>query len=373
MGDQILTGAEETSDVNAHNEWDPLEEIIVGNVEGARVPPWEPVTPAIVHHEYLLDFYRRNGGQPWPQDLLDAAQEDLDEFVHILEAEGVTVRRPTPYDTAKPYSTPDFEIQSGCGALMPRDVLLVIGDQIIEAPMGWRSRYHETHAYKALCSEYFRRGARWVSAPRPRLSDAAYKENFVPPEEDVMLEAEAPPETILTEYEPIFDAADAIKCGRDIFMAQSSCCNRSGIDWLQRHLGDDYIVHEVEVFDTHPMHIDATFYPLAPGKLLINPERIRKVPEIFVKSGWDILVCPQPNMPDSHPMYTCSKWLSMNVLMLDEERVIVAKGEDDLIRAFREWGFKPIPCNFYHFESIAGGLHCATVDIRRRGNLESYF
>ena len=78
-------------------------------------------------------------------------------------------------------------------------------------------------------------------------------------------------------------------------------------------------------------------------------------------------------MPDSHPMYTCSKWLSMNVLMLDPERVIVSKGEDRLIKALKEWGFKPIPCHFYHFESIAGGLHCATVDIRRRGGLESYF
>ena len=98
-----MTDKESIPVVNAHNEWDPLEEIIVGIVEGARVPPWEPVTPAVVHHEHLLDFYRQNGGQPWPQDLLDAAQKDLDEFVHILEAEGVRVRRPTPYDTASPF------------------------------------------------------------------------------------------------------------------------------------------------------------------------------------------------------------------------------------------------------------------------------
>jgi glycine amidinotransferase len=344
-----------------------LEEIIVGIVEGARVPPWEPVTPAVVHHDYLLDFYRQQGGQPWSQDLLDAAQKDLDEFVHILEAEGVTVRRPTPYDTGKPFSTLDFESRSSCGALMPRDVLLVIGGQIIEAPMGWRSRVHEHHAYKALCKEYSSRGAHWVSAPRPQLGSASYEEGFCAPREG------EPMRTILTEFEPLFDAADAIKCGRDIFMAQSSCCNRSGIEWLQQHLGPEYTVHEVEVYDTHPMHIDATFYPLAPGKLLINPERIRNVPEIFRQSGWDILVCPQPNMPDSHPMYTCSKWLSMNVLMLDQERVIVSKGEDRLIQAFKEWGFRPIACDFYHFESIAGGLHCATVDIRRRGSLESYF
>ena len=355
------------SAVNTHNEWDPLEEIIVGVVEGATIPPWEPATPAVVHHEHLLDFYRQNGGLPWPHETLDAAQRDIDEFIHILEAEGVTVRRPSIYNTGKSFSTPNFEIESSVGALMPRDVLLIIGDQIIESPTGWRSRYHENHAYKDLCNEYFREGARWVSAPRPQLSDASYKQDFVPPEED------EPMRTILTEKEPLFDAADTIKCGEDVSATQSSCCNRAGIDWLQRHLGDAYTVHEVEVCDTHPMHIDATIYPLAPGKLLINPERIKKVPEIFKKSGWDILAYQEPNMPDSHPMFICSKWLNMNALMLDEERVIVSKGEDNLNRAFKDWDFKPIECNFYNIESIAGGLHCATVDIRRRGELKSYF
>jgi len=353
--------------VNAHNEWDPLEEIIVGVVEGAVIPPWDVVMEATLHKQELWDFYREYGGTPWPKELIDAARKDVDEFVHILEAEGVTVRRPTPYDFSKPYATPDFEIKSGCYALMPRDVLLVIGDQIIEAPMGWRSRHHEHHAYKELCKAYFEQGARWVSAPRPQLSAKAYEEGFVAPQED------EPMRTILTEFEPLFDAADAIKCGRDIFIAQSSCCNRFGIEWLARHLGDAYRVHEVEVYDTHPMHIDATFYPLAPGKLLINPERVKHVPEMFKRSGWDILVCPEPLMPESHPMYNCSRWISMNVLMLDEERVIVSRGEDTLIKAFKDWGFKPIPCNFYNFATIGGGFHCASVDIRRRGELKSYF
>jgi glycine amidinotransferase len=353
--------------VNAFNEWDPLEEIIVGTVEGAMVPPWDVVMEAALHRRELWDFHKQYGGTPWPPELIAAAQKNLDEFVHILEAEGVTVRRPTPYDFSKPYSTPDFAIKSSCYALMPRDVLLVIGDQIIEAPMGWRSRYHETHAYKDLCKEYFRQGARWVSAPRPQLSDRSYVPGFVSPQEG------EPMRTILTEFEPLFDAADAIKCGRDIFIAQSSCCNRFGIEWLQRHLGDDYRVHEVEVYDTHPMHIDATFYPLAPGKLLINPERVRRVPEMFKKSGWDILVCPEPLMPASHPMYNCSRWIMMNVVMLDEERVIVSREEHMFIQALKEWGFKPIPCSFYDFSTIGGGFHCATVDIRRRGQLKSYF
>jgi glycine amidinotransferase len=121
------------------------------------------------------------------------------------------------------------------------------------------------------------------------------------------------------------------------------------------------------------MHIDATFYPLSPGKLLINPERVKNPPEMFKKSGWDILICPEPLMPDSHPMYTCSKWLNMNLLMLDEKRAIVPKGEDTIMRALKDWGIKPIGCNFWNFESIAGGVHCASVDVRRRGELKSYF
>ena len=353
--------------VNAHNEWDPMEEVIVGTVEGALVPPWDVIMEATLHRQELWEFHKLYGGSPWPSELLRAAEKDVEEFVHILEAEGITVRRPTPYDFSKPLSTPDFQVKSSCYALMPRDVLLVIGDQIIEAPMGWRSRNFEHHAYKELCKEYFQKGARWVSGPRPQLSDKTYKEGFVAPRDG------EPMRTILTEFEPLFDAADVIKCGRDIFAAQSSCCNRFGIDWLERHLGDGYRVHEVEVYDTHPMHIDATFYPLAPGKLLINPERVARVPEIFAQAGWDILVCPEPMMPLSHPMYNSSRWICMNVLMLDEERVIVSKGEDRLIQGLEDWGLKPIPCSFWNFSTIGGGFHCATVDIRRRGELKSYF
>jgi glycine amidinotransferase len=364
----VMTNQDSTSPVvNAFNEWDPLEEIIVGVAEGAMIPPWDIEMEATVHRPELWEFYRKHGGTPWPTERIQKAKKDLDQFVHILEAEGVTVRRPTPYDFSKSYSTPDFSIASSCYALMPRDVLLVIGDEIIEAPMGWRSRYHETHAYKDLCKEYFRRGARWVSGPRPQLSDRSYKTGYVAPHEG------EPMRTVLTEWEPLLDAADVIKCGRDLFVAQSSCCNRFGIEWLQRYLGDRFRVHEVEVYDTHPMHIDATFYPLAPGKLLINPERVLKVPEMFVKAGWDILVCPQPEMPASHPLYNCSRWIMMNVLMLDEKRVIVSKGEDRFIRALKDWGFEPIPCYFWDFTTIGGGLHCASVDIRRRGGQQSYF
>jgi glycine amidinotransferase len=66
-------------------------------------------------------------------------------------------------------------------------------------------------------------------------------------------------------------------------------------------------------------------------------------------------------------------WANMNVLMLDEERVIVEKHQEPTITAFKKWGFKPIPCNFENYYPFLGSFHCATLDIRRRGELQSYF
>lgn len=55
----------------------------------------------------------------------------------------------------------------------------------------------------------------------------------------------------------------------------------------------------------------------------------------------------------------------MNILMLDENRVIVEKQDDSMIAAMKRWGFTPIPCNFRYFNSFGGSFHCATLDVRR--------
>lgn len=57
---------------------------------------------------------------------------------------------------------------------MPRDILLVVGNEIIEAPMAWRSRFFEYRAYRPLIKDYFRRGAKWTTAPKPTMADELY-------------------------------------------------------------------------------------------------------------------------------------------------------------------------------------------------------
>lgn len=341
-----------------------MEEVIVGRVENATVPSWDVNIRATMPEE-AWDYFAEHGGRPFSPPLVEVARQELEEFVRILEAEGVTVRRPDVVDYSRPFKTPDWDSPGGLYGAMPRDLLLVFGDEIIEVPMAWRCRYFETSAYRPLLKEYFQGGARWTSAPKPELTDELYDQEYREPREGEGMRY------VITEFEPTFDAADFVKCGRDIFAQKSHVTNDFGIEWLQRHLGDTYRIHVHEFDDTHPMHIDATLMPLAPGKVLVNPDRAKTLPEQF--KTWDVLTAPRPLGSGSRDYHMCSHWISMNIFMLDEKRVMVEKGEEPLIRAFRDWGFEPIPCQLKNFNAFGGGFHCCTLDVRRRGKLESYF
>ncbi|XP_068169595.1 glycine amidinotransferase, mitochondrial-like isoform X3 [Antennarius striatus] len=325
VGDHVTETKEQDCPVCSYNEWDPLEEVIVGRAENSHVPPLTVEVKACIY-ENCWPFYQKYGGHSFPEDHLKKAVAEIEELCNILRHEGVTVRRPELIDWSQVYTTPDFT-SSGMYAAMPRDILLVVGNEIIEAPMAWRSRFFEYRAYRPLIKEYFRKGAKWTTAPKPTMSDDL--------------------------YDPV--------------------TNYMGIEWMRRHLAPDYKVHTISFKDPNAMHIDGTFNIIGPGLGLLNPERPCEQIDMFYKAGWTIVKPPTPMIPDDHPMWMSSKWLSMNVLMLDEKRVLVESNETSIQNMFESLGIKPIKVSILHANSLGGGFHCWTTDIRRRGTLQSYF
>ena len=146
------------------NEWDPLEEVILGNPLNARYP-----TPD--RSAQLAEFPDRSLAEipcgPFPQQIIEETEEDLNGFAKILEGLGVIVKRPDTWPHEAKFSTIHWEAQ-GYYNYCPRDVLLVIGDHIIETPNVIRSRAQETFSYRTLLMEYMKAGAKWYSAPKPR-------------------------------------------------------------------------------------------------------------------------------------------------------------------------------------------------------------
>ncbi|MGI9412700.1 MAG: serine/threonine protein kinase, partial [Hyphomicrobiales bacterium] len=78
---------------------------------------------------------------------------------------------------------------------------------------------------------------------------------------------------VTTDEEPLFDAADVLRFGKDLVVQHGFTTNLKGIDWIARHF-PDHRVHAVNFpGDPYPIHIDATFTPLRPGLIMNNPER----------------------------------------------------------------------------------------------------
>lgn len=349
------------SPVSTFTEWEPLEEVVVGIVDDIRMPDWDQSLDAVIpnrHKKYLQEI----AGNRFDVKHVDRARKEVDGLADLLEGLGVSVRRPDQYNHFAPFATPYFNSAGGYYSAMPRDGMLAIGNKIIETPMAWRSRYFETFPYRRILMDYFRRGAHVTSAPKPMLKDTMWnvsgrlgRSKF---------------ESIITNDEPLFDAADFIRLGRDIIGQRSHVTNQLGIDWLRRELGSEFNLHIYSFDDVSPMHIDTTLLPLSAGKLLVNPAWVSKIPDFF--QNWEVLIAPPSEIPDSHPLYMTSKWIHMNVLSLDDRTVIVESQEAGLIRALRKWGFDVIPCDFQNFQSFGGSFHCATLDVRRSGCLNSY-
>jgi glycine amidinotransferase len=83
-------------------------------------------------HELLL-----HEGPRSPESIAKCSEE-LNGLVSVLENRfSVKVYRPELVDWRTPTATPDFEVPCGNTGTMPRDVLLTVGNEIIEATMSW--------------------------------------------------------------------------------------------------------------------------------------------------------------------------------------------------------------------------------------------
>ena len=360
--------------VNSWNDFDSLRHVIVGRADFTCIPPTEPATEAKIPE----DSDMRGLWGPRPLHTVEAANRQLDTLTQTLKAKGVRVDRPTPIQWNQAVTTPDFMTGTMFGCMPPRDVLLTVGKEILSAPMSFRCRYWEYLAYHDLMQRYFDEDPefRWEQAPRPRLTPDAYQVGYF---DEITLEERlrrtAALDFVTTEHEPLFDAADVLRIGKDLFCQHGLTTNRRGMEWLKRHY-PDHRVHAVNFpGDPYPIHIDATFVPLRPGLVMNNPKRPLPADQrkIFEANDWEIIDAAQPANDKPPPLCYSSVWLSMNVLVVNHQTVIVEASEVHQMDQLDKLQFEVIPMPFRDAYPFGGGLHCATADVFREGNCEDYF
>jgi N-dimethylarginine dimethylaminohydrolase len=341
------------SAVSSYTDFGLLEEIVLGTATGYHLPPAE------VSYRHFFGLGPDDPVDPEDAGALARAvaetEEDLAAFAEVLTGAGVSVRRPEPLDQSAAIALPGWQTTAN-HALMPRDCLLVVGDTVIEAPMPVRSRYAETFALRGLLREWFQSGAHWVGAPRPQLPD----ETYLFPDGEL----------VLAEREPLFDAANVLRLGTDLFFNVSNTGNRIGARWLARVLGPQFRVHEISVCDDH---LGTTLQVLRPGVLLANAGRLDDdmIPEPLRR--WKIVWFDEPE-DDGYALRwpRASVWIGMNVVCLDEDTIVVPARQTGLARLLEKEGFTTVPVPYRHGRTFGGGFHCCSLDVRRRDEAVSY-
>jgi glycine amidinotransferase len=348
--------------VKAINSWDeftPLREIIVGDATHARIPVQHDPSAWLNDYPDVPPEQVRAG--PFPPRVVEETNEDLADLVTTLRDMGIVVHQPPAVDHAQEFAGPGWRSQ-GRHSYCPRDLALIVGSTIIETPSPTRARYFEIFSLRELFHDYLMRGAQWLCAPRPQLRDELFPQD----------PAGTP---VLGETEPVFEAANVVRLGRDVFYQVSRSGNEMGLRWLESTL---QLLGDIRV---HPLrgvyrgtHIDSTICFLRPGLVLLNPERIRpdNIPEPL--RGYDIIWCPPIEQPAPPVLpYTLSTpWVGMNLLMVNPEMAVVDRNQTELMRLLESKGITVVPRRLRHSRVLGGGFHCVTLDTVRDGGPENY-
>ena len=159
--------------VNAWTQWSKLKTVVVGIADFACFQPEEPGFRGKINNEVI------DGEISWPigpkkQSVIDAANKQLNNLANILTNLGITVLRPTPINFNQKVKIPLWEVDNMFCSVCPRDVMITIGNCIIEATMSKRGRFFEYLPYRDITYKLWDTdfSMKWKAAPKPSMSES---------------------------------------------------------------------------------------------------------------------------------------------------------------------------------------------------------
>lgn len=302
--------------ISSYNEWSPLKKVVVGDATDANWPVTDPV--------FLQEGQKTTWKQtpvprgPVPQQIIEEANEDLNLLATTLQSLGVEVLRPDPLN---------FQVHDGMYNYCPRDRLLVYGNSIVNPAMMYPCRDMELQCYHDIV-------------------DQATDYHFMPRNEGMIL-----------------DAANVCRLGDKMLFLESASGNRKAYDWLCQQFPDV----NIELCNFYSgVHIDSTIVPLREGLVMLNASRVKfdSVPQVF--DGWHKIWVGDVVAQNFYQYPYASKWIGMNVLVVDPHTVIVDSAQTELIKTIKSYQFEVIPLQLRHSRTLGGGFHCVTLDLVRQ-------
>lgn len=319
--------------MTSRNEWDPLKKVIVGVADYARIPEMDR-SLRFINYADKQDVTDIPSG-PYPQQVIEEANEDLETFVKFLESQKIEVVRANREET---------DYYNFC----PRDCIFSHGDVSIATPMPLRSRKNN---WKSFAHHF----DNLIHIPCSG-EDELYNENCLS-NKDILS---------LTESSPAFDAANIIKANDDLLYLVSNTGNVKGAELLQSLVGPEVKVHLLQGVYSY-VHIDSTIAFLREGLVMVNPSRVKSkdvLPEPF--RSWDVIFAPEPYDTGYYPGYNnASPWGNLNLISINPNLVVLEEHQHETRKELEKYGIESVMLPWRHGRTLAGFFHCVTLDIER--------
>lgn len=397
------TGIFQMNRVNSWDEFQPLEEVLLGSV----------------YDSTFFDGVKNPKIRGALKKIIDETNEDLEFFKETMRSHGIKVYQASPSELGYKTSILDYVnehgelgykrnvggtfFSTGVSAslipnppLQPRDDSIVMGNRILVTDP-------YTYAIRALLPKF----KEWFGEENIDIS--LKQENIHFPRSEKNLRNYLERNHVEINDENLAKARETEVLGGFCSPTLTRIGKTCLVDtWQTPTVVEDFLSLKVPEFNYRKItiggHNDSIFSVIKPGVLVATRE-LEPYKHIF--NGWDIIWFDDPNWShvrhwlalraknrgkwwvpgeEQNDDFTAfvekflSNWTGMaeetifdvNCLVLDDKHVVVNSDNKYLSDNLRRHGITPVICPLRHSFFWDGGWHCLTLDIKRRGTQIDY-
>jgi hypothetical protein len=342
--------------VSVWTNWDPLEEVIVGDCYAPGA----------------LDWFIEPKLQESFNAILAETKQDLDNLAQLLQNLGVQVYRPRVYRYQQSINLGSFSVNCPMSPIVPRDQYLVYGNTVYQTYTSMTDRFMDSRSYYDIFKALFDQGHNWISQPVPNLqplSDSKWGAdggNF-----GKMVYKK------LYQKQLLWHTATMFKCGDKLITNVQGPGSQLGLEWMRRNLPTDTVVENTGTTMRNWGHIDHGFFMINDDTVICAdrefvPECLRDktLHEVYQYLPKQIIAADTPiaSLLDPSKGYEQAVLFDTNVLVVDAHNVIFDNDMPELFEFLDGIGIKSHRSIMRHRDFWAAGIHCVTLDIKRRGN-----